>query len=238
MPKLIRITTVPISLKLLLKNQMSFMSNAGFDVLMVSSEGKEWYDVSKNEKGIRKEIIPFTRKITPLKDIYCLWLLFRLFKREKPDIVHTHTPKAGLLGMVAAWMAGVPVKIHTLAGLPFIVEKGRKAKLLSDIEKITYRFADEVWPNSYSLKDFIISKKLVRPEKVKIIGEGSSNGVDLKVFDRNNLQENHLVAATMRIVPGEDDFLMLTVGRLVKDKGIADLVEAFVQSKIVNPSTR
>ncbi|AEL28603.1 glycosyltransferase family 4 protein [Cyclobacterium marinum] len=236
MPKLIRITTVPISLKLLLKNQMSFMSNAGFDVLMVSSEGKEWYDVSKNEKGIRKEIIPFTRKITPLKDIYCLWLLFRLFKREKPDIVHTHTPKAGLLGMVAAWMAGVPVKIHTLAGLPFIVEKGRKAKLLSDIEKITYRFADEVWPNSYSLKDFIISKKLVRPEKVKIIGEGSSNGVDLKVFDRNNLQENHLVAATMRIVPGEDDFLMLTVGRLVKDKGIADLVEAFVQSKIVNRS--
>lgn len=236
MPKLIRITTVPISLKLLLKNQMSYMSNAGFDVLMVSAEGKEWCDVLKNEKGIRKEIIPFTRKITPLKDIYCLWLLYKLFKREKPDIVHTHTPKAGLLGMIAARLAGVPVKIHTLAGLPFIVEKGRKAKFLSDIEKITYRFADEVWPNSHSLMEFILENKLVSPKKVKVIGEGSSNGVDLNVFDRNNLQENHLVAATMRIVTGDDDFLMLTVGRLVKDKGIADLVEAFIQSKIVNRS--
>ena len=222
MPKLIRITTVPISLKLLLKNQMSYMSDKGFDVLMVSGEGKEWFDVLKNEKGIRKEVIPFTRKITPVKDIYCLWLLFKLFKREKPDIVHTHTPKAGLLGMIAAKLAGVPVKIHTLAGLPFIVEKGRKAKFLSDIEKITYRFADEVWPNSHSLMKFIVEKKLVNPKKVRVISEGSSNGVDLEVFDRNNLQENHLVAATMRIVPGDDDFLILSVGRLVKDKGIAD----------------
>ncbi|WP_339921997.1 glycosyltransferase family 4 protein [uncultured Cyclobacterium sp.] len=236
MPKLIRITTVPISLKLLLKNQMSYMSNAGFDVIMVSAEGKEWYDVQKNEKGIRKEIIPFTRQITPIKDLYCLWLLFKLFKKEKPDIVHTHTPKAGLLGMIAAKLAGVPVKIHTLAGLPFIVEQGNKAKFLSDIEKITYRFADEVWPNSHSLMEYILKKKLVNPKKVRVIGEGSSNGVDLNVFDRNNLQENHLVAATMRIVPGDDDFLMLTIGRLVKDKGIADLVEAFIQSKIVNRS--
>jgi glycosyltransferase involved in cell wall biosynthesis len=107
---------------------------------------------------------------------------------------------------------------------------------LSFIEKLTYRFADEVWPNSHSLKDFILKKKLVNPKKVKVIGKGSSNGVDLQVFNRNNLQENHLVAATMRILPGDDDFLMLAVGRLVKDKGISDLVEAFLQSKIVNRS--
>ena len=236
MPKLIRITTVPLSLKLLLKNQMRFMAEAGFDVLMVSSEGKEWFDVLKNETGLRKEVIPFTRKITPLKDLYCLWLLCRLFIKEKPDIVHTHTPKAGLLGMAAARLTGVPVKIHTLAGLPFLAKKGNNAKILSFIEKLTYRFADEVWPNSHSLKDFILKKKLVNPKKVKVIGKGSSNGVDLEVFNRNNLQENHLVAATMRILPGDDDFLMLAVGRLVKDKGISDLVEAFLQSKIVNRS--
>lgn len=236
MPKLIRITTVPLSLKLLLKNQMRYMADAGFDVLMISADGREWYDVLKNERGIKNEIIPFTRKITPLWDIYCLWLLCKLFRREKPDIVHTHTPKAGLLGMAAARLTGVPVKIHTLAGLPLQVKKGSKAKFLSFIEILTYRFADEVWPNSLSLKEFIQKKKWVNPKKVKVIGKGSSNGVDLNVFNRNNLQENHLVAATMRILPGDDDFLILAVGRLVKDKGVSDLVEAFVQSKIVNRS--
>ncbi|MBD3627214.1 glycosyltransferase family 4 protein [Cyclobacterium sp.] len=236
MPKLIRITTVPLSLKLLLRQQMHFMSAAGFEVLMVSSEGKEWHDVLKSEKNIRKEIIPFTRKITPFKDLYCIWLLYQLFKKEKPDIVHSHTPKAGLLSMIAGWLSGVPVRIHTLAGLPYVSRSKGQKRLLVFMEKLTFRFAHEVWPNAQSLKDFIIKEKLVDPAKVKVIGHGSSNGVDLSVFNRNNLQENHLVAATMRLTPGDDEFLILAVGRLVKDKGIANLVEAFIQSKIVNRS--
>lgn len=235
MPKLIRITTVPLSLKLLLKDQMKFMANAGFDVLMVSAEGKEWYDVLKNEK-CRKEIIPFTRRITPLKDLYCLWLLVRLFKKERPDIVHTHTPKAGLLGMVAAKLTGVQVRIHTLAGLPYTLSSKNKKKLLVFLEKLTYRFATEVWANARSLKHFIIEEKLISPEKVKVLGSGSSNGIDLEVFNRNQLQENHLVAATMRIAPGEEEFIMLAAGRLVKDKGIEDLISAYLASKIVNRS--
>ncbi|MFO7823992.1 MAG: glycosyltransferase family 4 protein [Cyclobacterium sp.] len=236
MPKLLRITTVPLSLKLLLKHQMHYMSEAGFEVLMVSSEGNEWHDVLKSEKNVRREIIPFTRRITPLKDLYCLWLLYQLFKKEKPDIVHSHTPKAGLLSMIAAWMARVPVRIHTLAGLPYVSKTKGKQKLLVAMEKLTFRFAHEVWANAKSLKKFIIEEKLVNPDKVKVIGNGSSNGVDLDLFNRENLQENHLVAATMRLTPGEDEFLILAVGRMVKDKGIANLVEAFIQSKIVNRS--
>lgn len=215
---------------------MHYMSTAGFDVLMVSSAGKEWHDVLKSEKNIRKEIIPFTRKITPIKDLYCIWLLYQLFKKEKPDIVHSHTPKAGLLSMIAGWLAGVPVRIHTLAGLPYVSRSKGQKRLLVFMEKLTFRFAHEVWPNANSLKDFIIKEKLVDPDKVKIIGHGSSNGVDLNVFNRDKLQENHLVAATMRLTPAEDEFLILAVGRLVKDKGIANLVEAFIQSKIVNRS--
>ncbi|NHE56138.1 glycosyltransferase family 4 protein [Cyclobacterium plantarum] len=236
MPKLIRITTVPLSLKLLLRQQMHFMSVAGFEVLMVSSEGKEWHDVLKSEKNVRKEIIPFTRKITPFKDLYCIWRLYQLFKKEKPDIVHSHTPKAGLLSMIAGWLSGVPVRIHTLAGLPYVSRSKGQKSLLVFMEKLTFRFAHEVWPNAQSLKNFIIKEKLVDPGKVKVIGHGSSNGVDLSVFNRDNLQENHLVAATMRLTPGDDEFLILAVGRLVKDKGIANLVEAFIQSKIVNRS--
>ncbi|MEX2512821.1 MAG: glycosyltransferase family 4 protein [Cyclobacteriaceae bacterium] len=235
MPKLIRITTVPLSLKLLLKDQMKFMANAGFDVVMVSAEGKEWSDVLKNET-CHHEIIPFTRKITPFHDIYCIWKLIQLFKKEKPDVVHTHTPKAGLLGMIAAKFCGVKVRIHTIAGLPYTLSSRNKKKILIFFEKLTYRLAHEVWPNARSLRDFIISEKLVPPEKIKVLGAGSSNGVDLNVFNRNNLQENHLVAAAMRILPGEEEFIMLTIGRLVKDKGIEDLVDAYLESKIVNQS--
>jgi len=235
MPKLIRITTVPISLKLLLAGQMKFMKENGWDVLMVSADGREIYQVLKSE-GCRHEIIPFTRKITPLQDLICLWSLFQLFKREKPDIVHTHTPKAGLLGMIAAKLAGVKIRIHTLAGIPYMAAKGRKKSILERVEKLTYDFATEVWPNSQGLKSFIIENELCPPEKLHIIRKGSSNGVDFSIFNRDVLKENHLVAATMRIMPDDEDFIILSVGRLVRDKGIEELVQAFLSSKIAGMS--
>lgn len=235
MPKIIRVTTVPLSLKLLLSGQMKFMREAGWEVLMVSADGKEVKEVTRKE-GCEHQVIPFTRKITPLQDLYCLWLLFRLFKKEKPDIVHSHTPKAGLLSMLAAKLAGVKMSIHTVAGMPYMVADKQKKSLLIAMEKLTYRLASEVWPNSKSLKKFMLEEGLVEGAKVRIIGEGSSNGVDFNKFNRGALQENHLVAATMRIVPSENDFVILAVGRLVRDKGIEELVQAFLSSKIVNYS--
>ncbi|MBA4301602.1 MAG: glycosyltransferase family 1 protein [Cyclobacterium sp.] len=235
MPKLIRITTVPLSLKLLLAGQMSYMKTQGWEVIMVSADGREVAQAIKNE-GVRHEVIPFTRRITPLDDLRCIWKLIQLFRREKPDIVHTHTPKAGLLGMIAANLAGVTIRIHTLAGIPAMAAGGRKKTLLESIEKWTYSNATEVWPNSVGLRKFVLQKELCSEYKLRIIGKGSSNGVDLEKFNRDVLKENHLVAATMRIMPGEDDYIILSVGRLVKDKGIEELVAAFLNSKIVNKS--
>ncbi len=235
MPKLIRITTIPLSLKLLLSGQMKFMKENGWDVIMVSSDGKELNQVKKNE-GVSHVIIPFTRKIAPFKDLRCLWQLFWLFIKEKPDIVHTHTPKSGLLGMIAANLAGVKIRIHTLAGMPAMsAERGRKGLLIS-AERWTYANALEVWPNSQGLLEYVINNGLAPKSKLRLIGKGSSNGVDLKKFNRQSLQENHLIAATMRMMVGKDDFVILAVGRLVKDKGIEELVQAFINSKIVNNS--
>ncbi|MBK6828548.1 MAG: glycosyltransferase [Chitinophagaceae bacterium] len=133
MPKLIRITTAPLSLKYLLSNQMRYMHENGFEVLMVSSDGKEWPDLLANEKCPNR-IIPMTRQITPFKDLVSLWRLYRLFRKEKPDIVHSHTPKAGLLAMLAAKLAGVKIRIHTIAGLRFMTATGFKKRILVFME--------------------------------------------------------------------------------------------------------
>lgn len=231
MPKLIRVTTVPISLKLLLSGQMKYMKDAGWEVSMVSADGKEITEIEKKE-GCTHHIIPFTRKITPFHDLICLWKLYSLFKKEKPDIVHSHTPKAGLLSMWAAKLAGVKVRIHTVAGLPYVVAEKQKKSLLIQMEKFTYKSATQVWPNAETLKEFIIKEGLAESDKLKVIGHGSSNGVDLRKFNRDSLKENHLVAATMRIMPSDNDFVILAVGRLVKDKGIEELVNAFLGSKL------
>ncbi len=235
MPKLIRITTVPLSLKLLLAGQMKFMKANGWEVYMVSSNGSEVQQVIKAE-GVNHIVIPFTRQITPIKDLLCIWQLYRLFKREKPDIVHTHTPKAGFLGMIAARIAGQKIRIHTLAGIRYMVASGKKRRLLSAVERWTFASATEVWPNSEGLKSFVIEEKLCDAEKLTVIGNGSSNGVDMEKFSRNMLKENHLVAATMRILPKDDEYIILAVGRLVQDKGIEELVYAFLDSKIYSSS--
>ncbi|MEI9957965.1 MAG: glycosyltransferase [Ferruginibacter sp.] len=121
--KLIRITTVPMALRYLLPGQMNFMQQNGFDVIMISADGPELNDVLQNEK-CPHIVVPMTRRISPWKDLKCLWALIKIFKKERPDIVHTHTPKAGLLGMMAAKFCGVKVRIHTVAGMPLMVEKG------------------------------------------------------------------------------------------------------------------
>lgn len=148
-----------MALGYLLPGQMRFMAGNGFDVLMISADGKELAAVIENEK-CRHIIVPMTRKITPFQDVTCLIRLIKIFRKEKPDIVHTHTPKAGLLGMLAAKVCGVKIRIHTVAGLPLMAESGFKYRLLKFIERLTYAAANQVWPNSQSLFNFISEKKL------------------------------------------------------------------------------
>ena len=228
MKKLIRITTVPLSLKVLLKGQLRFMASNGFDVKGVSSEGEELREVHENE-GIAVEAITMSRKITPFQDLKSLWEMWNFLRKEKPQIVHTHTPKAGIIGMLAARLAGVPHRLHTVAGLPLMEATGTKRKILNIVEKLTYSSATRVYPNSKGLYDFILQNNFTQSNKLKIIANGSSNGIDTAFFSLGQVTELERVTLREKLNIQPNDFVFVFVGRIVSDKGINELIKAFSQ---------
>ena len=226
-----------MALRYLLPGQMRFMAENGFDVLMISSDGKELKDVIANE-GCRHTIVPMTRKITPLRDLKCLFQLIKIFRAVKPDIVHTHTPKAGILGMLAARYCGIKIRIHTVAGMPMMVEKGFKYRLLRFVEKRTYAAATNVWPNSNSLLQFITTEELTDPAKLRVIGKGSTNGIDLNFFNTASLDEQIIEKLKAGINYSGQNKYLLYIGRLVVDKGITELLNIFSALQKTNDAVR
>jgi lipopolysaccharide/colanic/teichoic acid biosynthesis glycosyltransferase len=227
-PRLLRITTVPVSLKLLLSGQLSHYTRRGFQILAVSADGPEIVD--KKIDGVPHFAIPLTRRITPVQDLVCLVKLIMLIRRFKPDIVHSHTPKAGLIGMLAAWICNVPVRMHTVAGLPLMEKKGMLRELLIRIERLTYWCATAVYPNSGGLADFITGN-IGQQYPVRIIGKGSTNGIDTGFFSRNEILATTASAIRKKHGIEKDDLVYSFVGRVVRDKGIGELVSAFRKTK-------
>lgn len=233
-PKLVRVTTVPLSLEKLLEGQLGFMKDH-FEVTAVSSEQERLKIFGENE-GVAVFHLPMTRKITPLKDMLAVWKLYRFLRKEQPKIVHTHTPKAGIVGMFAAYLAKVPHRLHTVAGLPLMEASGVKRRILNLVEKWTYRFATKVYPNSHGLFSFIVEEKFTKPSKLRIIGNGSSNGIDTQYFSRSHFSEDELTAKRSALGIPSKDFVFVFVGRIVKDKGIDELVNAFEKLCIEHPN--
>jgi glycosyltransferase involved in cell wall biosynthesis len=196
-----------------------------YEVTAVSSPGKELSELEG--QGISICAIPMTRKITPLSDLRALLWLWKFFKNYRPHIVHTHTPKAGLLGMLAARLAGVPVRLHTVAGLPLLERPFWQQELLGWMERLTYGMAHKVMPNSMGLREIILKKKWCSPSRLEVLAQGSSNGVDTEYFRPHPAvtAEADWIRKSIRI--SDRDFIFLFVGRVVKDKGIEELLQAF-----------
>ncbi len=170
-----------------------------------------------------------TRKITPFKDAKAVYQLYRIFKREKPLIVHSHTPKAGTVSMIAAYLAGVEHRLHTVAGMPLLEATGTKRKLLDIVEKITFKLATKVYPNSFGLKQIILKNGYTSEKKLKVIGNGSSNGIDVDHFDPKLYGQKSKDSLRDSLGISKDDFVFLFVGRIVADKGINELVSSFTK---------
>ena len=226
-PTLIRITTVPLSLEKLLTGQLHFMSSF-YNVIAVSSDNEslEKYGVSENIEVFPLEM---TRQITPLQDLIAVVKLYFFFKKANPFIVHTHTPKAGIVGMLASKLAGVPNRLHTVAGMPLLEQTGIKRKVLDFVEKLTYSFATKVYPNSFKLKEIIIQNKYCSEKKLKVLANGSSNGIDSSYFDNSHFSQKYRDNLKKELGIKPSDFIFIFVGRLVTDKGINELVCAFLE---------
>ena len=227
MQKLVRITTIPISIEKLLENQPRFFSEY-FNITLVSSDEERLAKVA-SDQGVQYFPLEITRKITPLQDLRCLVRLVRFLRQEKPHFVHSHTPKAGIIGMLAAYIAGVPVRMHTLAGLPLMEATGVKRWVLNTVERITYFCSTNVYPNSKGLETFILQNKFCIPKKTKVLGSGSSNGIDTSYFDPEQVTQAQQVALKSELSIEPKDFVFCFVGRLVKDKGVNELIDAFIQ---------
>lgn len=221
---IIRTTTVPISLKLLLKGQLQFL-NKSFDVIGISSPEKELYEVCQQE-GIRIYPVKMERKIAPFRDIISIFQMVFLFLKLKPIIVHSITPKAGLVSMIAAMITGVPIRIHTFTGLIFPTSSGIKKIILKNIDRLICFCATEIIPEGNGVKNDLIKNNITKKD-LDVLGNGNVNGIDLNYFSQDDqlIQESQNLKNKLSI--SEDDFIFTFIGRLVEDKGIIELLDAF-----------
>jgi len=234
MHKLIRITTIPLSLEKLLEGQLTFMDHY-FEVTAISAE-KERLEKYGRDNKVNTFWVEMTREITPVKDLKAVFNLYQYFKKEKPLIVHTHTPKAGVVGMLAAKLAGVPIRLHTVAGLPLMETTGSKRKILNFVEKLTYALATKVYPNSKGLYDIILKEKFASPSKLKVLCKGSSNGIDSEYFDPSKYSEEFKMKLRQELNIPDTNLVFVFIGRLVSEKGINELIKAFSKLHQSNPS--
>ncbi|CAG5006524.1 D-inositol-3-phosphate glycosyltransferase [Dyadobacter sp. CECT 9275] len=225
--KLLRIATETYSLHILLRGQLDFMQQNGFEVFMASSPDDK-VPALIEQQNAEFFPLPLSRKFTLFQDFWALYQTIVLILKIKPQIVHTHSPKAGIVGMLAAFLCRVPLKVHTVAGLPLMETTGAKRKLLNAVESLTYYCADWVLPNSNHLKNFIIDNKLSgNSERLRVLGNGSSNGINVNYFSVSEhlRQEGQLFKESFGIAT--NSIILSFVGRLANYKGINELVEAF-----------
>lgn len=231
MNKIIRTSTIPLSLNVLLKGQLKFLS-IYFNVVGISSKGEDLNEVQKRE-GIRTISVGMQRGISPFKDLVSLFNLYVQLKKEKPIIVHSITPKAGLLTMLAGKLAGVPIRMHTFTGLIFPTRIGVMQKLLIKMDQLLCLSATNIYPEGNGVKNDLIDYKITA-KPLKVLANGNVNGIDLDYFSKLNISLDQQNELKKELNISEKDFVFVFVGRLVGDKGINELVDAFSKLNIKN----
>lgn len=225
--KIIRTVTVPQSI-CFFEEVMMRMKGDGYEVLIVTSPGEELDDFRKRYPDEIVIEVPMARHISLVKDLKSLFMMIGVLRREKPYVVHSMTPKAGLVSMMAAWLTGVPVRIHTFTGLVWPTAAGLKRKILMATDWITCACATHVIPEGRGVLEDLKNHNVCR-KPMRVLGYGNVRGVDMERFNPARFAD---------VEKDESKFSFVFVGRIVGDKGINELVEAFIRLNKEYPETK
>jgi len=232
---LVILTTVPMTLNFF-RGQAGFLKERGFVVHAVSSLGDELQEFGRRE-GVPVHAVAMTRAVTPLRDLAALFRLVHLFRHLRPTIVHAHTPKGGVLGVLAARLAGVPLVMYTIMGLPFASASGLKRWVLWLSEMASCRGAHQVLAVSQAMRRQALTHGLCPPQKIEVLGPGSINGVDAEGrFNPARFPDpvKKQLRASLGLPSGA--LVLGFVGRIVRDKGIQELAEAWRELRRRHPN--
>lgn len=236
-PRLVYLVTHAISARLLLAGQLAFMRRAGFDVTVIASPGPDLDAVAARE-GVEVVPIAIERAMRPGADARALAQVTAALRRLAPDIVNASTPKAGLLGMLAARAVSVPVRIYLLRGLRLETEVGWRRRVLATTERLAAAAAHEVIAVGPGLRAAYVDAGLAPASKVHVLGAGSSNGVDLARFSATPELARSALEVRRRLDIPDDAPVIGFLGRLARDKGIVELLDAFDRVRTARPDAR
>lgn len=228
--KIIRATTIPCSLNAFCNGMLRELSDK-YEVVAVSSPDKELKEVAERE-GVRTIGVHMERRISVMKDVKSLLQMLKVFKNEKPTMVHSMTPKAGLICMMAAKFCGVPVRVHTFTGLVWPTETGLKRRILMATDWLTCACATHIIPEGQGVLNDLRNGGITK-KQMRVLGHGNVRGVDMEYYKRTP----EIIHASDSIKRA-DRFTFIFVGRIVNDKGISELVSAFKRLLSVHPETR
>jgi glycosyltransferase involved in cell wall biosynthesis len=232
--KICRVVTVPQTFRMLLREQLHCAAESGLELTLVSSPGPELEELAA-ELRARAVGIPIRRNPAPVADLVSLLRLSRFYSANRFDIVHSSTPKAGLLSGVASVLAGVPVRVHTFTGQPWVELSGVRRAIPRVCDRITAYCATQCYADSPSQRNFLVSEGIVAAKKLKVIGAGSISGVDLDRFSTDRWGGDLARKTRLELGIPTHAEVIIFVGRITKDKGIRELRRAFESVAASNP---
>lgn len=224
--KLCRLATIVQTFQTLLREQLQAMAEAGFQVTLVCSPDPALRDIAE-QWGFSYHAIPMARKPDPLHDLASLRQLVRVFKQQRFDLVHSSTPKAGLLTAMAGKLARTPVRIHTYTGQPWVEMNGAGREIVKRCDWLIGRLNTHCYADSHSQSDFLIQEGVIRSSRITVLGAGSIAGVDLGRFDPAKWGNETALATRRELGLDPQSVVVLFVGRVTKDKGVVELIKAF-----------
>lgn len=223
--RFLMMATAPQAVALFLTRQIAFLKVRGYEIHTLASTGLEEAPQYGAIESIHHEVA-MHRTMHPFADIPALYKIWRLMRKLRPDMVQTHTPKAGLLGMIAATLAGVPIRIYTVNGLPLFTQKGLKRLIVAFTDWLACSLATEVICPSRCLRRFIVSRGICRRGKAKTLGDGGFPGVDPWKYHPDKKLRHRALTRRKYGIP-QQALVFGYIGRIVPDKGIAELTAAW-----------